>query len=770
MIETLWSSRLLHTTVLGFLIGNLLVWCFVDLYRERQSVSRLAAWERRFLQRWEVSLEALGGASYCRLVLVSVLGLFLELLMIRWVSSEVRVFAYLKNFVLIACFLGFGLGCYFCRRRVNLVVMLGPMLLITAVIKAPIESIRQLIVALPVLLGASAEVQVWGMPVLPHGLAGTAGMLGATAVIVPLFALMALMFIPLGQMTGWYLEHAGNGIAGYTWNIAGSLGGILLYTLLCFLYQPPAVWLAVAGVLLLVAVWKQGLVRASVVIVFLSCIGLAMLVPPQPSIVYWSPYQKLTLAPVKNNGELTAYTLNTNDSWYQQVLDLSPRFVAAHPMWFQPADVPWNAYNIPYRFYPNPPSVLVLGSGMGNDVAAALRNGSFRVVAVEIDPLILKLGRELHFEAPYASPRVQTVVDDARSYLQNSREEFDLIVFSLLDSHTTASHYSNIRIDNYVYTVQALRAAKKLLRPDGVFIVKFQVNTPWIAGRLQALLQDVFGSTPLQVQSDYSEHTTGGRFFVTGSPARIGKALAEPEAAAYVSRHAHFRMEAAPPTTDDWPYFYQRAPGLPLCILLISGAIILVWGWLMRSTTGHLVRVINWHFLFLGAGFMLLEAQIISRMALLFGTTWVVNSVVIAGLMVLIVLANILVARRPRFPVGYAYAGIFGTIALAYLIPMPWLLFTSFWLKACVATLVLCLPVFFAGIVFIRSFARAGFQGEALGSNLFGALIGGLVESLSLWLGLRALLILAAVFYAASAAVLGRSQSTHKSHAAAAKG
>jgi len=41
--------------------------------------------------------------------------------------------------------------------------------------------------------------------------------------------------------------------------------------------------------------------------------------------------------------------------------------------------------------------VLILGSGLGNDVAAALRNGAEHVTAVEIDPLILQIGERLHF-------------------------------------------------------------------------------------------------------------------------------------------------------------------------------------------------------------------------------------------------------------------------------------------------------------------------------------------------------------------------------------
>ena len=49
--------------------------------------------------------------------LISAAGLFLELLLIRWVSTEIRIFAYLQNTVLVVCFLGLGMGCWDARRR-----------------------------------------------------------------------------------------------------------------------------------------------------------------------------------------------------------------------------------------------------------------------------------------------------------------------------------------------------------------------------------------------------------------------------------------------------------------------------------------------------------------------------------------------------------------------------------------------------------------------------------------------------------------------------
>src|ERR1700758_5075144 len=136
-------------------------------YRQQQN-SATSAGRRRWWDRWTFSSGAVGGFSYRQLILISVIALFMELLIIRWISSEIRIFAYFKNFVLIACFLGFGLGCYLCRRKINLLAFLGPLAFLVLLVKVPLISVRNVLASLPVMLGSGSEVHIWGVPEVPR--------------------------------------------------------------------------------------------------------------------------------------------------------------------------------------------------------------------------------------------------------------------------------------------------------------------------------------------------------------------------------------------------------------------------------------------------------------------------------------------------------------------------------------------------------------------------------------------------------------------------
>jgi len=733
-------------------VGLLSIQYLFGFYQERPS--RIAKLGRGSVARFNFEPHDLGGFSYRQLILLSLLGMFFEMMIIRWVSSEIRIFAFFKNFVLVACFFGFGLGCYFSKLRINLIALLMPLVSLCLLIKVPWVGLRRMIAILPMFLGSSSEVSIWGVPSAP---ASWPLMFAAILITVPIFGLLIFAFVPIGQLVGWLLENAPNGIRSYSINVLASLAGIALYALLCFANTQPVVWFFVFAALLVLSLWKVPRLRWTAAAMCALCLAVVMIPATDHAATYWSPYQKLTIRPVVDGGEIVSYELNTNDSWYQRIVNLNPQFISRHPWLLDGQPIEWNSYNLPYRFSPLPKSALVLGAGTGNDVAAALRNGAQHVTAVEIDPLILSLGRRLHFEKPYDSPRVSVVIDDARSYIQTSHEQFDLIIFSLLDSHTTSSNFSNIRIDNYVYTVEALQSAKKLLGPDGLFIVKFAVASPWIAGRLQGLLAKVFDQTPLQIQSE-TIYGTPGRFFIVGSHQKLDAALRDPATIEFVHKNSEFEVANASLTTDDWPYFYQREPGIPLSVIVVSVLVVAVGFWFVARTGDGKLRL-HWHFFFLGAGFLLMEVQAISKIALLFGTTWMVNSIVVAALLLLIVAANATVSRFPSIPLALAYAGIVVTAAVGYFIPMQRLFFPNPFLKALIALAVLCLPVYFAGIIFTRSFAGVGFNSEALGSNLLGALVGGILESISFWTGLRALLLISVALYALSALVIKKNHS-----------
>jgi spermidine synthase len=730
------------------------------------------------LEKWgSIDIAALGGFSWKSLALISLTSLFLELLLIRWIASEIRIFAYFKSLVLIACFLGFGLGCYLTRRKIQFAYLILPLVLFVLLIELPIDPVRRLVANLSNFIGWFSDVHIWSKAYFEGNfLWGVISSGIAISIVIPLFGLTALMFVPFGQLVGWYLENSNKGIAAYSVNVLTSIIGIWLFTALSFFSTPPVVWFGFLSVGLLIFFWSlpktRNLLIGSFALIFLlfgigtfkrqwwgeeswkgSTNAEHQLKAGTPE-TFWSPYQKLTMIPLNKNGETVRYVLNTNDSWYQQITDLSDAAVKKNPELYEYESVPYHQYNLPYKFYPNPPDVLIAGAGMGNDVAGALRNGAGHVVAVEIDPLIYEKGKQTHFEKPYQSDRVEMRVDDARNYVQNSTQKFDLIVFSILDSHTTSSSYTNIRLDNYVYTLEAMEATRKLLKPNGLFVMSFSSERPWFAKRLHDVVTQAFGKEPLMTQPNFT-------FYVVGTGNRVETALAEnPELKQFVESHANIQFEPAAPLTDDWAYLYQQYRGIPVIVWVLSiGLIAVCWftfNRLKQSSAGG----IQWHFFFLGAAFMLLEVQIISKTALLFGTTWLVNSIIITSLLLFILLSNLVVARFPDFPKHFAYLGLFVTLALGYLIPTDALFHESLLLRGLMTTALYCSPVFFAGLVFISSFKQIGFRAEAFGSNLLGALVGGLLDSLSYLIGIKALVIVAALLYLMSFAMMRKSKAT----------
>jgi hypothetical protein len=142
----------------------------------------------------------------------------------------------------------------------------------------------------------------------------------------------------------------------------------------------------------------------------------------------------------------------------------------------------------------------------------------------------------------------------------------------------------------------------------------------------------------------------------------------------------------------------------------------------------------------MGAGFLLLETQILSCLALYFGPTWQVTGIVIGAILVALLVANTNVERQAKpWPRHWYLAGLKAGTAGHYIFPfhrLPGSPTFVGWVAAAVFTV----PVFLAGLLFASEFRVTDFSSAALGTNMPGAVVGGLLENLSLVIGLTALL------------------------------
>ena len=685
-------------------------------------------------ESFPTGLQARSTATF--IAVASFLTLFLELALIRWVSCEIRIFAYFKNLVLIACFLGFGTGCFFSQRRINFSNAVLLLLLLALLIQLPFqplkeygpEKISHILAKMPGLMiyRASEAAVTWGnLPALSFAIAWT----------VVLFFLIALIFFPFGQIVGASMAALGKPLRAYSINVLGSLAGILSYTLVTSIGLPPLCWFVP------VALGCAWLVRENLrtQILMVSVALLLVLLPNNTpgDRTYWSSYQKLQVI----GSRVYVNKIGYQGIWSQPDFDRGP--------------VEVNGTTMPYLVRRPAGRVLIIGAGAGNDAAAALKAGATAVTAVEIDGTILEIGRKMHPQKPYSDPKVRTVLDDARHFLQTNHDQFDLIVFSHLDSHTVLSSFTNVRLDDYIYTVESLRQARERLAPGGIVYLVFWSEQPYVVARLARNLWEAFGHAPfLSVREGRSSSANVHlAFFFTGEPGvmpGLRSALGHvPDQFGQLQKEPDIV-----PSRDDWPFLPLSHPHIPVLVKLLSLLILLLcaaFTWKLRPRGESFQGTMFW----LGAAFLLVEVHNVSRLALVFGVTWQVNAWVIGAILSVVLLANWLTARMRAGGIRlrrWIYAGLFVSLAAAYLAPVHLFLGLPYWVGGATATFILTLPIFFAAMVFAEIFAESENPAFALGWNILGAAVGGMTEAFSYLFGIPGLVLIAALFYACALA------------------
>src|SRR5439155_4912442 len=314
----------------------------------------------------------------------SFLVLFLETAIIRWMPAYVRLLAYFSNFILLASFLGIGVGCLLATRRHHLIAWfpLVQLLVIVAVDRLRLE------VALP----STSTIY------FSSGTAEPVVAVESTVLLPLLFAAVAALFAVVSHRMGVELtRHAP--LRAYVINLLGSLAGVAGFAIVSWLELPPLVWFGVAAAAALPFVVET---RRPLAVVNVALLAVALLVVYRmQSGSLWSPYYRITVFQERDDT-----VVEVNHIFHQSMA---------------PVDRKEYFYQWPYAVFGDTfDNVLILGAGTGTDVAAALKHGAKHVDAVDIDPVILRLGAERHPDRPYSDPRVTIVNDDARHFLRTT--------------------------------------------------------------------------------------------------------------------------------------------------------------------------------------------------------------------------------------------------------------------------------------------------------------------------------------------------------------
>lgn len=710
------------------------------------------------------------------LFLVGFLVLFMELACIRWFAAYVVFLQFFTNVMLLACFLGMSCGCLAARARRN---WLGffPYIALGAVLAA----IGTLILyngwhALAIDVGHQASPQEVFFGTEYRNPDVTKFVVPMELFVAAFFILVALMFVGLGQVLGRAFDAYPDRVKGYMLNIGGSLAGITLFSLISFAQVPPVVWFTVCcgGVLYLLRQAGTSTVGRGVALVLLIvAVAVHPLVKGQSKDVRWSPYYAVELD--SKRGAITVNTIG-----HQNMVP------------FETAGSTYSLIHLLQQHSGGEPfhDALVIGAGSGNDLTHALKFGVRHIDAVEIDPVIQNIGITKHPNHPYQDPRVEKHLDDGRHFLRTTDKTYDLVVYALVDSLILHSSYANIRLESYLFTEQAFEDIKRVLKPGGTFVTYNYFRQGWVVERVAAMAEKAFGCKPTVISLPYRGvtdpgFTDGFTVVITSCDPRIANAFAE-KGAFWMNRVPSANLdvdgfaihpeslpseqqagwekiaptklehseEASLLTSDDWPFLYLKGkliPDLSIRSMFVLGAIglAMIYLFMPRSTAAGGTRI-NGRMFFLGAAFMLLETKAVVQLALLFGSTWLVNSMVFFTVLVLILLANLYVLKVSTAKLSWHYAALFVTLAVDIAVPLDTFLGGDV-LWRYVAPCVLALgPMFFAGVIFSLSFRETTDPDRALGSNIAGSVVGGLAESFSMMLGFRHLLFVAILFYAVS--------------------
>tara|TARA_E500000178_G_scaffold180866_1_gene179590 strand:- start:222 stop:2627 length:2406 start_codon:yes stop_codon:yes gene_type:complete len=669
---------------------------------------------------------------YYLIALAACLCLFHELAMIRIHSSYFQIFAYFKNLSLISCFLGLGIGYSLSKRKIFSLGWVMPIttlqILFMYLLKdTPITLFFQNPVSEQWNIGQSVARGFFHIGII-------------YAFIIIVFLINAICFVPLGHLVA-RLMYKTNPLQAYSYDLLGSIIGVIIFSLLSFLWTGPLIWLTFSFVILSLFLIKNKRDFLATIFSFFILTFFLSVFEKTDTEDYHSPYQNVTVQ--YSNDNHAPMQVKSNNIWLQVPLNLSEdHFIKKSKSWHELYSLPHKIKNFESK------ETLIVGSGVGNDVAATLRNSSAKIDAVEIDPLVADLGIKFHPEKPYLNERVKLTINDARNFIKETKKKYDLIIYSVLDSHANLSGKGGVRLDSYVYTVESFFEAKQKLNKDGIIFLSFAVSTKEMGIKIYKMLSQSFNSNPPLVltRKDPNKFVDNIYVFVV-SDNQLDLDLINTSFKNTNLFLPGSSIKNVDMSTDDWPFFYMSYRVYPLSYMLLISLIFIVSFVFIKKHTGINLSKFSFTSFFLGVGFMLMETKGITELAKIYGSTWVVVSIVIVSVLSMAYIANLLIIKNIKISNNQIYFFLLISILISLGITfINYYNYPTYFLKVFVP-IILTLPVLFSGLAFSRELIKSGSTANTLSCNILGALVGGLLEYNSMYFGFKFLYLLAFFSY-----------------------
>ena len=240
--------------------------------------------------------------------------------------------------------------------------------------------------------------------------------------------------------------------------------------------------------------------------------------------------------------------------------------------------------------------VLVIGTGGGRDLLAAVAYGQPSIMGLEINPAMRRTTETLYANYaghPYTAPGVEVTIDEARSHLSGLDRKFDILQLSLIDTFSLNAAGGFVFSENYLYTVEGFREYFEHLSDDGIlsvtryFVAQYPVEVLRICAMARAaweaegvknfgdhivvMKQDLnttmlvkktpFTKEELARLSERGTYLNAQTLWAPGAPpghAEVAAVIGSPDWRNFMSGYRFF----IDPPTDDRPFFFNFLRGL----------------------------------------------------------------------------------------------------------------------------------------------------------------------------------------------------------------